>query len=56
MALGRDPDLAVNHDPVAIAMHEANQPGTRHLRQDVWQVPGGCVDLTQNSLHPRIAL
>lgn len=39
MALGRDPDVAVNHDRVAIAMHEANHPGTRHLRQDVWQVP-----------------
>jgi len=39
MATGRAPDVAVNHDIVAIAMHAANYPGTRHLRQDVWQVP-----------------
>ncbi len=39
MALGRDPDVAVNHDPVAIAMHTANHPSTWHLRQDVWEVP-----------------
>jgi DNA (cytosine-5)-methyltransferase 1 len=37
-ALGRDPDVAVNHDPEAIAMHEANHPGTRHLCGDVWDV------------------
>lgn len=35
-ALGRDPDVAVNHDESAIAMHEANHPGTRHLHGDVW--------------------
>lgn len=39
MALGKDPDVAINHDRVAIAMHEANHSGTRHLRQDVWDVP-----------------
>jgi len=39
MATGCDPDVAVNHDVVAVAMHAANHPGTRHLRQDVWQVP-----------------
>jgi DNA (cytosine-5)-methyltransferase 1 len=38
-ALGRDPDIAINHDPVAIAMHEANHPGTRHFCQDIWEVP-----------------
>lgn len=38
MALGRDPDYAVNHDPLAVAMHEANHPGAVHYRQDVWQV------------------
>lgn len=37
-ALGRDSDVAINHDLVAIAMHEANHPGTRHLRQNVWEV------------------
>jgi len=39
MALGRDPDVAINHDRVAIAMHEANHPGTWHLRQDIRDVP-----------------
>lgn len=31
-------DLAVNHDPEAIAMHEANHPHTKHLCNDVWRV------------------
>ncbi|MCX5516182.1 DNA methyltransferase [Kaistia algarum] len=35
MALGRDPDIAVNHDPFALAMHRVNHPGTRHMVQDV---------------------
>ncbi|MBB3771544.1 DNA (cytosine-5)-methyltransferase 1 [Angulomicrobium tetraedrale] len=34
-ALGRDPDIAVNHDRMALAMHRINHPGTRHLVQDV---------------------
>lgn len=38
MALGRDPDVAINHDRVAVAMHAANHPGTSHLQQDVWEV------------------
>ena len=37
-ALGRDPDVAVNHDAIAVAMHKANHPGTKHYRQDVWSV------------------
>lgn len=36
-ALGRDPDLAINHDEMAVGMHAANHPLTRHLREDVWQ-------------------
>ena len=39
LAVGRDPDVAINHDRVAIAMHEANHPWTWHLRQDVRDVP-----------------
>lgn len=39
MALGRDPDIAINHDPDAVAMHAANHPHTLHLVQDVWKVP-----------------
>jgi DNA (cytosine-5)-methyltransferase 1 len=35
-ALGRSPDVAVNHDANAVAMHEANHPNTKHLRGDVW--------------------
>jgi DNA (cytosine-5)-methyltransferase 1 len=37
-ALGRDPDIAVNHSAVALAMHEANHPTTRHYREDVFDV------------------
>jgi DNA (cytosine-5)-methyltransferase 1 len=35
-ALGRDPDIAINHDPWAIGMHSANHPLARHLCEDVW--------------------
>ncbi|WP_018390893.1 DNA cytosine methyltransferase [Ancylobacter sp. FA202] len=35
MAMGRDPDIAVNHDRFALAMHRVNHPGTRHMVQDV---------------------
>jgi len=38
MALGRGPDIAINHDPEAIAMHRANHPGTRHFCESVWKV------------------
>jgi len=37
-ALGRDPDIAVNHDPIAIGMHAMNHPFTRHMEADVWEV------------------
>lgn len=37
-AIGRSVDIAINHDPEAIAMHKANHPGTRHYCQDVWAV------------------
>lgn len=36
MALGRDPDIAINHNAEAIAMHKANHPGTRHYIEDIW--------------------
>ena len=38
MALGRSPDIAVNHDAEAIAMHRLNHPETLHLQSDVWGV------------------
>lgn len=37
-ALGRSPDIAVNHDPMALAMHKANHPTTKHLVENVWHV------------------
>ena len=37
-AIGRSVDIAINHDPDAIAMHKANHPATRHYCEDVWQV------------------
>lgn len=38
MAIGRSVDVAINHDPQAIAMHEANHPYTRHYCESVWDV------------------
>jgi DNA (cytosine-5)-methyltransferase 1 len=37
MATGRMVDIAVNHDPEAVAMHMANHPTTRHLISDVFE-------------------
>ena len=34
----REPDVAVNHDPVAIAVHRANHPDTEHFTCDVFEV------------------
>jgi DNA (cytosine-5)-methyltransferase 1 len=38
MALGRPATVAINHDPLAIAMHRANHPSTRHYCESVWDV------------------
>lgn len=38
MAIGRSVDIAINHDPDAIAMHRANHPATKHYCEDVWEV------------------
>lgn len=35
-AMGRPVDIAINHDPEAIAMHMVNHPKTRHYTEDVW--------------------
>ena len=35
LAIGRDPDIAVNHDRLALAMHRMNHPGTRHIAENV---------------------
>lgn len=37
-ASGRSVDVAINHDPEAVLMHEANHPGTRHYCQSIWSV------------------
>jgi DNA (cytosine-5)-methyltransferase 1 len=36
-ATGRSPDIAINHDAQALAMHAANHPDTRHVQEDVWK-------------------
>lgn len=37
-ALGRHVDIAVNHDPEAVSLHQANHPQTRHFVSDVFEV------------------
>jgi DNA (cytosine-5)-methyltransferase 1 len=37
-AFGRPVDIAINHDPEALAMHAMNHPHTRHLCESVWDV------------------
>jgi len=50
-ALRRPCDIAVNHDPKAIAMHQANHPFTYHMTEDIFEadiasvVKGRQVDL-----------
>ena len=38
LATGRPVDIAINHDPAAIAMHKANHPDTEHYCESVWDV------------------
>lgn len=37
-AIGRHVDVAVNHDPDAVGMHEVNHPQTKHYCEDVFAV------------------
>ncbi|UMT84004.1 DNA cytosine methyltransferase [Paracidovorax citrulli] len=37
-AFGRPVDIAINHDPEALAMHAINHPHTQHLCESVWDV------------------
>ena len=37
-AIGRSPDVAVNHCAHAVAIHALNHPSTEHLQVDVWDV------------------
>nr|WP_256089059.1 DNA cytosine methyltransferase [Klebsiella quasipneumoniae] len=38
MAIGRSVDIAINHDPNAVAMHTTNHPGTLHYCESVYSV------------------
>lgn len=38
LATDRAVDIAINHDPAAIAMHKANHPYTEHYCESVWEV------------------
>jgi DNA (cytosine-5)-methyltransferase 1 len=37
-AIGRPVDIAINHDPAAVALHQANHPQTQHFVSDVFEV------------------
>lgn len=45
-AFGRPVDIAINHDPEAIAMHRINHPHTKHLCESVWDIDP--IDVTKN--------
>lgn len=38
IAIGRSVDVAINHDPAAIAMHRANHPTSKHYTEDIWMI------------------
>ncbi|RWE59794.1 MAG: C-5 cytosine-specific DNA methylase [Mesorhizobium sp.] len=38
MALGRSPDIAINHNAAALALHAANHPDTLHLSENIYKV------------------
>ena len=37
-AIGRHVDIAINHDPEAVLLHEVNHPQTKHFVSDVFEV------------------
>lgn len=45
-AFGRPVDIAINHNPEALAMHARNHPHTHHLCESVWDVDP--VEVTKN--------
>lgn len=60
IALNRHPDFAVNHNPDALSMHQANHPQTRHFTADVREVcpyeitegrPVGYIHLSPDCTH-----
>lgn len=38
MATGKSVDIAINHDPMAIAQHKTNHPSTKHYCESVWEI------------------
>lgn len=38
LALGRDVDIAINHDRLALDMHTTNHPHTEHYCESVWDI------------------
>ncbi len=38
LAIGHSVEIAINHDPAAIAMHKVNHPSTEHYQESVWEV------------------
>lgn len=38
MAIGRSVDIAINHDPNAVAMHTTNHPDTLHYCESIYEV------------------
>jgi DNA (cytosine-5)-methyltransferase 1 len=38
IALGRSPDIAINHNAAALALHAANHPQTLHLSENVYKI------------------
>lgn len=47
MALGRSPDYALNHDAVALGVHAANHPHTKHLVSNIWQAEPREIDASK---------
>ena len=45
-AIGRHVDIAINHDPEAVSLHQANHPQTLHFVSDVVEVDPVTVDGT----------
>lgn len=37
-AIGKSPDIAVNHNAEALMMHEENHPTTKHYNESVWDI------------------
>lgn len=38
MATGRDPEICINHSEIALSVHAANHPNSRHFISDVFEV------------------